>query len=191
MTHLTDVQVARYAKNAGFHDLGLVISIAICLAESGGVTDAVNITGNKPKTSRDRGLWQINDYWHPEVSDAEAFDAAQNARETFRISKSGTDWHEWATYNHGTYLKNGYIERARIAAAIVEGGPFVLRRLLKNGVKGEDVMILQAKVKVTQDGDFGPKTEAAVKAWQRAHHLDPDGIVGPLTARSLGWAWAG
>ena len=31
------------------------------------------------------------------------------------------------------------------------------------------------------DGDFGPNTESAVKAFQTHKGLDPDGIVGPLT----------
>jgi peptidoglycan hydrolase-like protein with peptidoglycan-binding domain len=40
---------------------------------------------------------------------------------------------------------------------------------------------LQAKVGVVVDGNFGAKTEAAVRAFQRAHGLVPDGIVGPKT----------
>jgi len=35
------------------------------------------------------------------------------------------------------------------------------------------------------DGDFGPRTELAVKEFQRRVGLDPDGIVGPLTRAEL------
>lgn len=45
----------------------------------------------------------------------------------------------------------------------------------------EAVKKVQMVVGVTADGVFGPKTEAAVKAWQKAHNLDDDGIVGPKT----------
>ena len=53
--------------------------------------------------------------------------------------------------------------------------------LLKNGSKGEDVKKLQLKLGVEAVGTFGPKTEAAVKAWQRANGLNDDGIVGDAT----------
>jgi putative chitinase len=53
--------------------------------------------------------------------------------------------------------------------------------LLKNGSKGEDVKKLQTKLGVEAIGTFGPKTEAAVKAWQKANGLKDDGIVGPTT----------
>ena len=50
--------------------------------------------------------------------------------------------------------------------------------LLKRGSKGEEVTKLQVKLGVEAIGVFGPKTEEAVKAWQRANGLDDDGIVG-------------
>jgi putative chitinase len=53
--------------------------------------------------------------------------------------------------------------------------------LLKNGSKGSDVKLLQEKLGLTADGDFGPGTEAKVKAWQTANGLTADGIVGPGT----------
>lgn len=40
------------------------------------------------------------------------------------------------------------------------------------------------------DGRMGPKTKAAVKAFQQAHNLAVDGIVGPLTRAALGAALA-
>lgn len=40
---------------------------------------------------------------------------------------------------------------------------------------------LQAKLKLTEDGNFGPKTEAAVREFQRSKGAVPDGIVGPKT----------
>ncbi|MFJ6903368.1 L,D-transpeptidase family protein [Streptomyces griseoluteus] len=37
----------------------------------------------------------------------------------------------------------------------------------------------------TRDGVFGSRTTAAVKAFQRQHHLNPDGVVGPATWNAL------
>ena len=53
--------------------------------------------------------------------------------------------------------------------------------LLKLGSQGEDVKKLQIKLGVDPIGNFGPKTEAAVKAWQSANGLTADGIVGDGT----------
>jgi putative chitinase len=53
--------------------------------------------------------------------------------------------------------------------------------ILKLGSKGEDVKKLQTKLGVEAIGTFGPKTEAAVKAWQKTNGLDDDGIVGDGT----------
>ena len=48
------------------------------------------------------------------------------------------------------------------------------------GETGPDVARIQRIVGATVDGDWGPKTTAAVKAWQTAHGLEPDGLWGPL-----------
>jgi putative chitinase len=56
--------------------------------------------------------------------------------------------------------------------------------LLKKGSSGEDVKKLQIKLGLTPDAgvaQFGPKTESAVKAWQKANGLTDDGIVGDTT----------
>ena len=53
--------------------------------------------------------------------------------------------------------------------------------LLKRGDNNEDVKKLQSKLGLEPIGNFGPKTEDAVKAWQTKNGLTADGIVGPNT----------
>ncbi|SHN25362.1 N-acetylmuramoyl-L-alanine amidase [Chitinophaga sp. CF418] len=55
------------------------------------------------------------------------------------------------------------------------------RKTTRRGDKGELVKTIQGKLGLTKDGIFGPKTEAAVRQFQRNHQLVPDGIVGPKT----------
>jgi peptidoglycan hydrolase-like protein with peptidoglycan-binding domain len=55
------------------------------------------------------------------------------------------------------------------------------RPTLRRGVKGDLAKQVQAKVGVIVDGNFGRKTEAALRDFQRTHGLVPDGIVGPKT----------
>ncbi len=57
--------------------------------------------------------------------------------------------------------------------------------ILKLGSEGEDVKKLQIKLGVDPIGKFGPKTDAAVKAWQSANGLPSDGVVGPATWAKL------
>lgn len=56
---------------------------------------------------------------------------------------------------------------------------------LRQGDKGEDVVFLQTRLKLTPDGDFGPGTKAAVAAFQQANGLTPDGIAGAATWSAL------
>lgn len=59
---------------------------------------------------------------------------------------------------------------------------------IKLGSKGNDVKILQTKLKVTADGIFGPATEKAVKEFQKSKGLTVDGIVGPNTWSKFGYS---
>jgi peptidoglycan hydrolase-like protein with peptidoglycan-binding domain len=71
------------------------------------------------------------------------------------------------------------------------GRPLFGTRLIRPGMKGWDVAVLQyllsthRLLRTTPDGVFGPQTEAAVLRFQRARGLAPDGVVGPATAHGL------
>lgn len=56
---------------------------------------------------------------------------------------------------------------------------------LKRGNRGAVVKIAQALLRIEDDGVFGSKTEAAVKEFQKANGLTPDGVVGVRTWRAL------
>ena len=53
--------------------------------------------------------------------------------------------------------------------------------LIKRGSTGSVVKNIQLAVGAKADGIFGPKTEAAVKSYQKQHSLKIDGLVGPNT----------
>ncbi len=62
--------------------------------------------------------------------------------------------------------------------------------LVRQGDKAHPVPSLQYHLRargrtVTVDGDFGPQTEAAVRAYQQEKNLAVDGIVGPQTWQAL------
>ena len=72
-------------------------------------------------------------------------------------------------------------------------GDVTLHRILQyrplRRVHGEDVKAVQRKVGAKPDGDFGRATRARVIAYQKAHRLKPDGVVGANTAHAMGFGW--
>lgn len=70
------------------------------------------------------------------------------------------------------------------------GGSPTSRPQIQQGSYGPDVVYLQQRLTVhgytlAADGQFGPKTSQAVKAFQLTRGLTADGIVGPLTWQAL------
>lgn len=63
----------------------------------------------------------------------------------------------------------------------------VMPRTIQQGSTGADVtewqniLIRDGFATFAADGNFGPATDAATRAWQTAHGITPDGIVGPQT----------
>ena len=57
--------------------------------------------------------------------------------------------------------------------------------ILKVGSIGEDVKKIQSRLGLKPDGEFGPITEKAVKAWQASNGLMDDGIIGDESWKKL------
>lgn len=110
--------IAMYARSAGFTGDGLVAAIGVALAESGGDPAIVNVNTDATR-SRDRGLWQINDRWHPEVNDACAFSPGCAARAAYTISSGGRSWGAWPNTGPGSAA---FARHQAAAAAAAAGG---------------------------------------------------------------------
>jgi murein DD-endopeptidase MepM/ murein hydrolase activator NlpD len=75
---------------------------------------------------------------------------------------------------------------AKAPAASANGSmPYPGKELRQGAPAGPSVLYLQNKLGVNPPGPFGPKTHAAVVAFQKKHKLLADGIVGPLTWSKL------
>jgi hypothetical protein len=99
---LTRAQITDLVRTYGCPEYAVTTAVAVALAESGGDSRATNAAGNTPP-STDRGLWQINSYWHPEVSDDCAFDPWCATSHAAEISRYWTDFSPWSAYNNGSY----------------------------------------------------------------------------------------
>lgn len=89
------------AKKAGFSGEALRMAVAIGLAEGGGA--GTRHTNSDKRRTVDRGYWQWNNYWHPEVTDAMADDPYASAQQLYRVSGGGRNWSPWSTYKNGAY----------------------------------------------------------------------------------------
>ncbi len=131
----------------------------------------------------------LGNSWNRVVADqqrrAEAVAEGLQLRSNFRLPSTGST---------SSYESAAPTQRSvDIGAGRVGTG-----ELLARGAKGTEVSQLQealnkagATPPLAVDGDFGPATEAAVRAFQQRNNLIPDGIVGPATRPVLQKAGGG
>jgi hypothetical protein len=119
---ITAQRCASTWKDAGFSSATAVTATAVGMGESACRSTATNSNGASPGCPRgsvDRGMWQINDCYHTDISASCAFDAVCSAKAAYRISDSGTDWRPWAAYTSGAYER--HLSDAQAAVAVVYG----------------------------------------------------------------------
>jgi murein DD-endopeptidase MepM/ murein hydrolase activator NlpD len=102
MATLSIAQATHYAQAAGFTGSGLRTIVAIAQAESGLNTNAQHVNSDASH-SVDRGILQINNLWHAEVTDAQAYNPATAFQAGYTISRGGTDFTPWTTFRTGAY----------------------------------------------------------------------------------------
>lgn len=103
MSTLTFAQALSYAQGAGFQGQSAYTIVAIAMAESSLNTNAQNC--NNPGGTCDRGILQINNYWHKEVSDSCAYNPQCAFQQAYRIAGKGQDFTAWNTFTSGAYKK--------------------------------------------------------------------------------------
>lgn len=135
MTKYSPEQIAALAHSAGFTGKEqIVTATAIALAESGGNQDAVHHNSDAHKTN-DYGIWQINDYYHPDKIALARSSAQGNAQAAYKVWAEKHAFTPWATYNSKSYL--AHLPAAEKAYATI-GKDTSIEAGLKDGGKAAD-----------------------------------------------------
>lgn len=126
--------VAEEMRRAGWSSTeARSIGVAICRAESSLDDQAtgynykkdaagnyvLDSNGQRIILSRDRGLFQINDKFHPACTDEMAYDPIQNiayARKVY-VDRSFT-WNPWSTFTNGAYKQ--YLWAGQISVEVAQ-----------------------------------------------------------------------
>jgi len=142
MSKLTPQQATQYAQAAGFTGNGLDTIVAIAQCESGLDTTKTNTLNNFPP-STDRGIVQLNSYWHKGVSDTCAFNPQCAFQQAYSISQGGTNFTQWTTYRNGCYKQNlGLATSGANAIQNTSSDPFGISTTISSLSKDIAVFIL-------------------------------------------------
>ncbi len=116
------------AQEAGFSGTNLEVAVAIAQAESSLEPGNTNLNGGvcssgafAGQPNEDRGIVQINNCAHPDISDSQAFNPTTAFQEMYAISGAGSSFLPWCTYDPGCdpsstssgaycrYMPSGYV----------------------------------------------------------------------------------
>lgn len=122
------------------------------------------------------------------VGDGQVIEAAGTQQGVVVSKVSNSKWDEWGEMKGVIYGSNGASGTASGSTTKPD-----VRPTLRKGDTGDWVQALQTALinrgysvgSMGADGDFGSRTEAAVRAFQKANGLTVDGIVGPRTYAAL------
>jgi hypothetical protein len=107
-------EIAPLIVRAGFTGVDAITALAVCWAESGGNTLAVNINVANPLSpsfrSMDLGLCQFNTYWNPKFPIADMFDPGKSVERMWQLH-SHYGFRLWTVFHTGTYQR--WIDSAR------------------------------------------------------------------------------
>src|SRR5260370_32841820 len=116
----------------------------------------------------------------------EAFTRYIEADPARRASLAIGAWRDVENRYNGGGFNGAYAAKLETAAERYASGAVALRRALREGDSGSDVMALQKALCVIADGEFGPATDAAVPRLQGPARLVGGCNVGQIPPRALG-----
>ena len=174
-----------------------------------GYTDIIPVECSCPKMielAKQMGIWVESDAYTPQPGDIILYDWQDSGKgdntgtadhiglvievNNKIISVVEGNYHDAVDIRkiqvNGRYIR-GYIcpKYDSNVDTVIEKEHYEMMPELKKGSKGVAVRWLQIYLNIKDDGDFGPVTEDAVKAFQKKKGLTKDGVVGKKTWNTI------
>jgi hypothetical protein len=155
------VDCARAAKQAKFRGTDLVLATAVALAESGCDPKAQGYnppSEDCPAGSIDRGAWQINSCYHPEVPDRCAYKLRCSAKAARDIwSDAGGSFNPWTAYKLRTFKTR--LSEARRAVLKITGRNIVVGVVTTSG----GALTIRAKPRTSSEAVGSLPNDAVIR----------------------------
>lgn len=199
---MADYIARKYPEQAEYASYYTGDDVAWCGLTVGFCMAAADIEPVFGPTDTDRWMWA--QAWGGKYWEADEIDEPCLGAVIVLSREGGGHVTLMEAHEDGSFLKDGYYRgrggnqsdminvsnqaKSSVIALMwprAGGRPSRKRPELAKGDVGKEVESVQKSLLIPVDGDFGPVTEAAVTAFQKAHGLQADGEVGTQTWRAL------